>query len=409
MDCNVILLLLSSSPSLQNKAQISLSLLKLLTQNSKSNRSFNQREHLLRLVLIHKVLPQVHGELTKIRSFSSEIEQDLVSYIAPHQKRSLSLLFELLRLCGLLKQHNIQPLPYKGPLLAFLAYGETNLRTFDDLDILVSDEDYFKVRTILQQHGYVTPPNIALSDKDEDRFRYYFGEYPMVREKNGICLDIHRRPLGNGDLTLFGDLPQLWNRLITITIAGKEIQTFSHSDLLIYLCLNGFKDGWEILRSVCDVAGILQRQAEHLEWDYILSETRHLKIDRILGFGLLLAHQLLEAPIPDVILVYIRIDRSTTWLVDRICRKFMHEFETLKSRNPIEALILKWVGLKYFCARRKYVLGSIERILKFSLAINYRDTDVIFLPKVLYFLYYLIRPFRLIFDYRQNLFKFLVK
>ena len=405
----MILLLLSSSPSLQNKAQISLSLLKLLTQNSKSNRSFNQREHLLRLVLIHKVLPQVHGELTKIRSFSSEIEQDLVSYIAPHQKRSLSLLFELLRLCGLLKQHNIQPLPYKGPLLAFLAYGETNLRTFDDLDILVSDEDYFKVRTILQQHGYVTPPNIALSDKDEDRFRYYFGEYPMVREKNGICLDIHRRPLGNGDLTLFGDLPQLWNRLITITIAGKEIQTFSHSDLLIYLCLNGFKDGWEILRSVCDVAGILQRQAEHLEWDYILSETRHLKIDRILGFGLLLAHQLLEAPIPDVILVYIRIDRSTTWLVDRICRKFMHEFETLKSRNPIEALILKWVGLKYFCARRKYVLGSIERILKFSLAINYRDTDVIFLPKVLYFLYYLIRPFRLIFDYRQNLFKFLVK
>ena len=53
----------------------------------------------------------------------------------------------------------------------------------------------------------------------------------------------------------------------------------------------------------------------------------------------------------------------------------MHEFETLKSRNPIEALILKWVGLKYFCARRKYVLGSIERVLKFSLAINYRDTE----------------------------------
>ena len=181
----------------------------------------------------------------------------------------------------------------------------------------------------------------------------------MVREKNGICLDIHRRPLGNGDLTLFGDLPQLWNRLITITIAGKEIQTFSHSDLLIYLCLNGFKDGWEILRSVCDVAGILQRQAEHLEWDYILSETRHLKIDRILGFGLLLAHQLLEAPLPNEVLAHIKTDRSTTWLVDRICRKFMHEFETLKSRNPIEALILKWVGLKYVSARRKYVLGSI--------------------------------------------------
>ena len=294
--------------------------------------------------------------------------------------------FELLRIVAILKQNNIKIVPYKGPLLALIAYGETTLRSFDDLDILVTDEDYFKVRTILQQHGYVTPPNIALSDKDEDRFRYYFGEYPMVREKNGICLDIHRRPLGNGDLTLFGDLPQLWNRLITITIAGKEIQTFSHSDLLIYLCLNGFKDGWEILRSVCDVAGILQRQAEHLEWDYILSETRHLKIDRILGFGLLLAHQLLEAPLPNEVLAHIKTDRSTTWLVDRICRKFMHEFETLKSRNPIEALILKWVGLKYVSARCKYVFGSIERVLKFSLAINYCDIDVIHLPKPLHFL-----------------------
>jgi hypothetical protein len=87
----------------------------------------------------------------------------------------------------------------------------------------------------------------------------------------------------------------------------------------------------------------------------------------------------------------------------------MYEFETLKSRNPIEALILKWVGLKYGSARRKYVFGSIERVIKFSLAINYRDTDIIQLPKPLHFLYYLIRPLRILRDYRQNIFKFLVK
>jgi hypothetical protein len=367
--------------------------------------------HLLRLGLTHRIIPVLNQKITQTldHPIHLEIEKDLANYIRSHRKEVLRMTFESLRLFDILKQQDVQALLYKGPLLALLAYGDTNLRSFDDLDILVTDEDYFKVRTILQHHGYITPPYIALSAEAEDRFRHYFGEYPMVREKTGICLDIHRRPLGNGDLTLFGNLPQLWNRLITITIAGKEIQTFSHSDLLIYLCMNGFKDGWEILRSVCDVAGILQRQAEHLEWDYILSETRQLKIDRILGFGLLLAHQLLEAPIPEVVLAHIKRDRSTTWLVDRVCRKFMYEFETLKSRNPIEALILKWVGLKYGSARRKYVFGSIERVIKFSLAINYRDTDIIQLPKPLHFLYYLIRPLRILRDYRQNIFKFLVK
>ncbi len=367
------------------------------------------------LAIIHRNIPILHYRLNQKnwKNIPSRVRKKLsftiANNIGAHQNQALKMFFELIRVLSILKETNICAIPYKGPLLSLFAYGKLDLRSFDDLDILTSQEDYLKPKLILSQYGYITPPRIAISEGEEDRFRYYFGEYPLVREKNGITLDIHRRPLGNGDLTLFGDLPQLWNRLITITIAGKEIQTFSHSDLLIYLCMNGFKDGWEILRSVCDVAGILQRQAEHLEWDYILSETRKLKTDRIIGFGLLLAHQLLEAPLPDDVLTHIKRDRSTTWLVDRICRKFMYEFETLKSRNPIEALILKWVGLKYTSARRKYVLGSIERVIKFSLAINYRDTDVIQLPKPLHFLYYLIRPLRIIRDYRQNLFKFLVK
>jgi hypothetical protein len=385
--------------------------LNLIHNTSNLDLSSLNWEHLFRLSLTHRILPLLYHNLIQSlgQPLPLELQTDLTTHIRPHQKQILRMTFELLRVLDILKQNKVSALSYKGPLLALIAYGDSTLRSFDDLDILVTAVDYFKPKEILRQYGYITPPYIALSDRAEDRFRYYFGEYPMVREKNGICLDIHRRPLGNGDLTLFGNLPQLWNRLITLTIAGQEIQTFSHSDLLIYLCMNGFKDGWEILRSVCDVAGILQRQAEHLEWDYILSETRQLKIDRIIGFGLLLAHQLLEAPLPGQVLAHIKTDRSTIWLTDRICRKFMHEFETLKSRNPIEALILKWVGLKYRSARRKYIFGSIERMIKFSLAINYRDTDVIQLPKPLHFFYYLIRPIRIIRDYRQNLFKFLVK
>ena len=79
--------------------------------------------------------------------------------------------FELLRILDILQQNAVSALPYKGPLLALIAYGDSTLRSFDDLDILVTDADYFKTKTILQQHGYITPPYVALSDEDEDRFR----------------------------------------------------------------------------------------------------------------------------------------------------------------------------------------------------------------------------------------------
>ena len=44
---------------------------------------------------------------------------------------------------------------------------------------------------ILSGHGHCTLLRDTLSDREADRFRYYLGEYPMVREKNGICLDTH--------------------------------------------------------------------------------------------------------------------------------------------------------------------------------------------------------------------------
>ena len=40
---------------------------------------------------------------------------------------------------------------------------------------------------ILSGHGHGT----LLRDTLSDRFRYYLGEYPMVREKNGIGIDTH--------------------------------------------------------------------------------------------------------------------------------------------------------------------------------------------------------------------------
>ena len=106
----------------------------------------------LELAHLHHNFPIIYFHLhqSKLISLPHDVKITLSKEIVSHRKKTLGMAFELLRIVAILKQNNIKIVPYKGPLLALIAYGETTLRSFDDLDILVTDEDYFKVRTILQ-------------------------------------------------------------------------------------------------------------------------------------------------------------------------------------------------------------------------------------------------------------------
>jgi Uncharacterised nucleotidyltransferase len=367
-------------------------------------------EQLLALAYAHRLLPLVQSRLSQLQWLG--VPQDLKIVLSEQRdqerRKVLSLTFELVRVIDILRKHNIVVVPYKGPVLALVAYGNLTLRSFNDLDILIREEDFFKPIEILKKEGYKPLSYLTFLPDGERKLRHYYGEYTVFRGTGGVCIDIHRRCLGDGNLTLYPDLSRVWERLIPITIAGRELLTFSHTDLLMYLCLNGFKDGWDSLRGLCDMTELLRRQSE-IDWQTLVVEAERLRISRILWSSLLLIHQLLDAPVPDWILENARSDKSAQWLADRLFRLFMQELETMKKRSPVEAIILKWVGLRYGKERRKYIFGSLERIFKLSFAINYRDIEVVNLPRHLSLFYYLVRPFRLMCFYRQNLIKFMFK
>jgi len=61
---------------------------------------------------------------------------------------------ELLRLLDLFSQEGIQAIPYKGPVLSVMAYGDLSLRQFDDLDIFVRRDEVRRVMDLLSNEGY---------------------------------------------------------------------------------------------------------------------------------------------------------------------------------------------------------------------------------------------------------------
>ena len=54
----------------------------------------------------------------------------------------------------LLESNGINAIPYKGPVLANLAYGNLSFREFGDIDILINKSDALKAKEIMISNGY---------------------------------------------------------------------------------------------------------------------------------------------------------------------------------------------------------------------------------------------------------------
>jgi hypothetical protein len=332
----------------------------------------------------------------------ADFRQQLDEWSDENKRSSLRLTFALLKILDTLAEQGIEAIPYKGPILGVLAYGAVHLRVFDDLDILVRPEDYLKPIDSLADEGYITLSYEVLSPEHEAWFREYFGEYPLGHPDSNICIDVHSRLLGNGNLTLKTDFDAVWQRLKPVAIAGRTFQTLAVEDLLLYLCMNGFKDGWDSIRHVCDVAHLIHNQP-NINWDSLLTEAVALRVERPVALGILLARELLNVSLPDDVLQKLCRDRAVYQLAQRLSQSFMEELETGKARSFITSFQMKWVALHDWPQRLYYCWGMIERVIRMFFIVNYRDVEFIQLPQSLYFLYYFIRPIRMICHYRSNL------
>src|SRR5207244_292655 len=103
-------------------------------------------ERLARLADHHGVLPQVYSVMAQAEGASSAELSSLRQMYERSVHQALWLTRELLRIIGYFESHGIRALPYKGPALAQILYGNVTSRQFADLDILVSPDDLPKVR-----------------------------------------------------------------------------------------------------------------------------------------------------------------------------------------------------------------------------------------------------------------------
>jgi hypothetical protein len=301
--------------------------------------------------------------------------------------RSLTLTAELIKIMDLLRAAGIQAMPYKGPVLAVQAYGDVALREFEDLDIILRQRDMAKVNEIAKSLGY-RPQHAWVFDSGK-RSSVVPGEYDYRDQARGIVVEFHTE-LTLRHFPVRPDLDEMSQRLVPVLLSGHEIQTFAPEDMLPLLCIHGSKDLWERISWIADISEFV-RSHPQLDWSAVFHSADTLRADRMLRVGLALATKLLSAAILDEVSAHVRSDSVAEAVASEIVRR--HLARETRERGAGER----------FKFRRRMVAGAIagwRYSLRLATLPADEDSAAMRLPRPLAPLYALMRPFRLLRQYR---------
>ena len=289
---------------------------------------------------------------------------------------------ELRRLLKVFAAHNIEAIPYKGPALAAKAYGNIALRHFGDLDILVRQRDVLSVMNLLVAEGYeLHPPLNAVQQALMLRTQC---NLPFTRDAHRLIVEIHWRVSAR----LFSsplDEETLWNDLHTDLFEGTQVNALAPEDLLLSLCVHGAKHLWERISWIADIAQLLEVYTE-MNWANLLERARRTGTQRMLLLGLCVAHDLLGARLPAEVEEKLQADPEIIRLAEQIYARLFYGGSDAGGMSGYFIFQLKarprLLDKFNYC---RYVISPTEE-----------DLTLLSLPAPLSFIYYLLRPLRML-------------
>lgn len=288
-------------------------------------------ERLLTLGAKHRILPLLRRNLQEVCAdqipgdFRGKLNRRLENNTTSTRQQAE----ELLRLMPLFQAAGVAVIPFKGALLASTIYGAMNLRQVWDIDLLIDPCQLPAARTLLLQQGYVSA---KCFDRAED----------FVHPGTKLEIDLHCA-LTPFYFSVDFNFESLWQRRRTYTLCEMPVDSFSPEDLILILCLQVAKDCWErrqhieYLAKVVDIAELLRARAD-LDWRSVTEQARHLGLQRILHFGLVLAHTLLGAELPASVCSTMEADRRAVALADRVCRKLFGKEDLFVAKSQGQPL-----------------------------------------------------------------------
>lgn len=304
--------------------------------------------------------------------------------------RNLQCTRELVRVTRLLEEAAIRVMPFKGPLLTDLAYGNPSFRTYADMDLLVRREDLWRTKCVLEEVGYRPAFDLTAEQKAE-RVEAQVG-YELVREVHGLrfVVELHWSFLNTVHHFQL-DPEAAFERAQAVILGGQSVLSMAPEDLLLYLTAHGSKHYWERLKWIADLDALI-RSCPALDWTRAFERAEMLGSIRMVNLGLYLAAELLETPLPRAIKAEVYADAVIPELAGQITGHWLFRPPGAPKIHGREAL---WFLMR---TRERWQdnIPLLKHNAKLLLKPSQKDREVVSLPQSLSALYYLIRPIRIL-------------
>jgi hypothetical protein len=198
----------------------------------------------------------------------------------------------------------------KGAQLAYTDYPHVFLRPMGDIDLLVNRSDQSRIIKLMLEMGF------NLYEPGDSCNRFFIRGVIKGKEKNKhkpIFIEVHsnfQAPLRLNksfgvDMDEFWNgtqMKSIWNGTQMKSIAGFPFLQLSPTYNVIYLCTHFGEHHFSRLIWAYDIALLIHRQGEEIDWETITDLCPRMKIRSPLYHSFSLCQELFQIPIPEAVL-----------------------------------------------------------------------------------------------------------
>jgi hypothetical protein len=338
-------------------------------------------DYLFLLARRHSVLPLLYRSLEGLDGPPAGFRARLREEFRKNATRNTLVAGELARLARLFESEGVPLLAYKGPALAQQAFGDITLRRYVDLDVIVRRGDARRAGELLESQGYVKPAGLTEAHEEfllrrQHNLAYTRDGGLMIVELHWEVAPAHFAAVAVGE--------GVWERAASVKIFGTDVRCPSPEDLVLALSVHGTKHLWERLAWVCDVAALVNSQAD-FDWPLLRLLAKGARVERMLHLALRLARGLAGAQVPEGL-----FDNYD----DEVLTELSEEVAAIMFSGA-EYEPIGFVRNVSFNLRARGHLRERFDYLRFILTPTDGDLAAVSLPAGMSFAYYLLRPLRL--------------
>lgn len=379
-------------PQFSNELQ----LLILLSQHDLNKAEIEKIETLEKLVdwklffeLAHKhrLISHVVKQIKQYPNIlKSEIKKQLIEKQQGLSRKALLYSQYVLKIHEGLNQKNIPHTFFKGPLLSLELYKDIGFRDYRDIDLLVPLSHIENARKIIQEFGFVMlAPKKTLSKKQKKINYTISHHYHLTKPNTPIEVELHWN-LANPKTYLPLETKKIIADSINIEIAKQNLPYISKPENIVFLAAHGAIHQWYRLFWLKDFSEIIcQSSNEDIYKAWKLSQKNRL--GKTFKQACNLSNLLYKTEIPQ----YIDNIGYTNSLIQGALKSISDK--ELRQQGLGGKIKFVWYRLKL----KPDINYHISLI--FRLRTHFTDWEIFPLPNYLFFLYYIFRPFILIYKF----------